>query len=177
MVMLATLTNSGRAAIARAIRERRLGFAWGTGEPAWDAMTDAELPSLVERTALYNEIGRRVVSSANFVLPDEFGGIVVPVGTMPDGSVEEARYSVSDRPTPYLYLRCNYDFGDAANAEIREIGVFMDTVPASGLPPGQQYFTPDEIEDAGELLAMQILRPRILRNPSVRQSIEFVLPI
>lgn len=177
MTMLATLTNSGRAGIAAAIMARPLAFAWGTGDPAWDDMEDDLLPSLVERTALYNEIGRRLVSSVTFAVPEENGGIVVPVGTMPDGSVEEARYATSLEPTPYLYMRCNYDFGDAANAEIREIGVFMDTELVSDLPPGQRYFTPGEIAKPGTLMAMQILRPRILRNPSVRQSIEFVLPI
>lgn len=177
MPMLATLTNSGRAAIAQAILARPLAFGWGIGDPVWDEMTDDELPSLVERTGLFNEIGRRLVTSASFAIPDDNGGIVVPVGTMPDGTVEEARYASSLEPTPYLYLRCNYDFGDAANTEIREIGVFMDTELADGLPPGQRYFTPAEIKNPGRLLAMQILRPRILRNPSVRQSIEFVLPI
>lgn len=177
MTMLATLTNSGRAAIAMAIMDRPLALGWGTGDPAWDAMTEDELPSLVDRESLYNEIGRRIVGSKSFATPDDSGDIVVPVGTMPDGSVEEARYSISHRPTPYIYLRCNYDFSDAANAEIREIGVFMDTQFVEGLPQGQLYFTPSEIENPGELLAMQILRPRILRNPSVRQSIEFVLPI
>lgn len=177
MTMLATLTNSGRSAIAQAIMDRPLAFGWGTGDPVWDEVNDDALPSLVDRKALFNEIGRSLVSSVTFASPDENGGIVVPVGTMPDGSVEEARYATSLEPAPYLYMRCNYDFGDAANAEIREIGVFMDTELADDLPPGQRYFLPSEIKNPGRLLAMQILRPRILRNPSVRQSIEFVLPI
>ncbi len=71
----------------------------------------------------------------------------------------------------------NYDFADAGNAVIRELGIFMDTVTKEGLPPGQLYFTPAELEDPGRLLAAQILRPSILRSPAVRQTIEFVLPI
>ena len=47
---LATLTNTGRAAIASAIASRPLHLAWGTGDPAWDA-DDASLPSLVNATA------------------------------------------------------------------------------------------------------------------------------
>jgi hypothetical protein len=57
------------------------------------------------------------------------------------------------------------------------MGVFMDTRFVEGLPPGQQYFTPAEIADSGLLLAAQIILPRINRSPSVRQTVEFVLPI
>ena len=70
---LATLTNSGRTAIARAISENTLHLAWGTGDPAWDA-PDAVLPSLVEATALVNEVGRHALTRCGFVLPDEGGG-------------------------------------------------------------------------------------------------------
>ena len=85
---LATLTKSGRAAIASAIAARPLHLAWGIGLEEWDAMTDEELPSLVERTELFNEIGRRVSSWTGFAEPDEKGGIVVPTGTLPDSELK-----------------------------------------------------------------------------------------
>lgn len=173
---LATLTTTGRAAIARAILARPLHLAWGTGDEAWDA-PGADLPSLVEATALRSEIGRRAVTTAGFVSPDAQGGIVIPVGQRPDGSVEEARYAQVEGPTPYIYLRVNFDFADAANAVIRELGVFMDTVPGPDLPPGQLYFAPGELASPGLLLAAQILSPPINRSPAVRQTVEFVLPI
>lgn len=174
---LATLTKSGRAAIAAAIAARPLHLAWGIGLEEWDAMTDEELPSLVERTELFNEIGRRVSSWTGFAEPDEKGGIVVPTGTLPDGSVEVARYRQCEEPTPYLFFRINYDFADASNAVIRELGIFMDTETLADLPPGQMYFLPAELQNTGRLLAAQILRPSILRSPAVRQTIEFVLPL
>lgn len=177
MGTLATLTKSGRAAIASAIAARPLHLAWGTGREEWDGQEDDALPSLVERTELFSEVGRRTASAVGFAEPDEAGGIVVPVGTRPDGTVEVARYRQSTEATPYLYVRVNYDFADASNAVIRELGIFMDTVTKEGLPPGQLYFTPAELEDPGRLLAAQILRPSILRSPAVRQTIEFVLPI
>lgn len=173
---LATLTTTGRAAIARAIMARPLHLAWGTGDEAWDA-DEAELPSLVDATALRAEIGRRAVTTSGFVSPDPQGGIVIPVGQRPDGSVEEARYAQVEGPTPYIYLRVNYDFADAANAVIRELGLFMDTETAPDLPPGQRYFHPGELASPGLLLAAQILSPPINRSPAVRQTIEFVLPI
>ena len=177
MATLATLTNSGRAAIAAAIAARRIHLGWGAGEAAWDALEDGDLPSLVKRTELYDEIGRRTVEIFGFVEPDENGEIEVPVGLLPDGAVETARYARRSEETPYLYFRVNFDFADAATATIRELGIFMDTETLDTLPPGLRYFTPDQLVSPGKFLAMQIVRPSILRSPSIRQSIEFVLPI
>ena len=174
---LATLTKTGRAAIAKALAARPIHLAWGSGNPEWDG-EDAELPSLVGATALVQELGRRTPATIGFVEPDDAGDIVIPVGVGASGEVQEARYrQVSPGPTPYLYVRTNYNFEDASAAVIREIGVFMDTQIKNGLPAGQRYFRPDELEEAGLLVAVQIIKPSINRSPSVRQTIEFVLPI
>jgi len=53
----------------------------------------------------------------------------------------------------------------------------MDTELKEDLPPGQRYFTPDNLKSPGLLVAAQIIVPPINRSPSVRQTIEFVLPI
>ena len=172
---LATLTNTGRAAIARAIAGRPLHLAWGAGDPAWDA-EDATLPSLVDATALTAEVGRRLATAVGYVEPDEEGDIVIPVATG-SGTATNKRYRQVTGPTAYLYIRVNFNFEDASSTIIREVGVFMDTVPAQGLPEGQRYFTPGEISDPGLLLAAEILTPAIARSPSVRQPVEFVLPI
>ena len=173
---LATLTRTGRAAIAKAISARPLHLAWGIGDPAWDA-EDAELPSLVDATALFNEVGRRVPTSVGFVTPDDDGDIIIPKGRGTNDSVQEARYRRSDAPTPYLYVQISYEFKDAHSSVIRELGVFMDGVAVEGLPPGQRYFLPSEVAEPGLLLAAQILKPGINRSPSVRQVIDFVLPL
>ncbi|HZF61925.1 MAG TPA: hypothetical protein VEZ52_09930 [Desulfovibrio sp.] len=173
---LATLTKTGRAAIAAAITNEKLYLAWGSGNEAWDA-PDAVLPSLIDATGLVAEVGRRIVSSVGFVTPDDSGGIVIPVSQGANGEVQEARYSPSATPTPYLYVLTNFDFADAANAVIREMGIFMGGSPVEGLPPGQRYFLPAEIANPGLLMAAQIILPSINRSPSVRQSVEFVLPI
>ncbi len=173
---LATLTKTGRAAIALALSSRPIHLAWGSGNTEWDA-DDAVLPSLVNATALVNELGRRTPATIGFVEPDDAGDIVIPVSTGADGEVQEARYKSVTGPTPYLYVRTNYNFEDASNAVIREIGVFMDTELKADLPSGQCYFTPDNLENPGLLVAAQIISPPINRSPSVRQTIEFVLPI
>lgn len=172
---LATLTQTGRAAIAQAISNETLYLAWGSGLEAWDA-TGAVLPSLVTATSLVNEVGRRLCSSVGFVTPDNSGSIVIPVSSGSE-EVQEARYSVSATPTPYLYVLTNFDFSDASNATIREMGVFMGGSVNPSLPAGQRYFTPGQVVNKGLLLACQIITPKIERSPSVRQTVEFVLPI
>lgn len=173
---LATLTKTGRAAIALAISGRPIHLAWGSGSEEWDA-EDAELPTLVNWTGLQNEIGRRTPATIGFVEPDNTGDIVIPVATGADGEVQEARYKSVQGPSPYLYVRVNYNFEDASNAVIREFGVFMDTEAVDGLPEGLRYFKPDQLKNQGLLIAAQIQKPPINRSPSVRQTIEFVLPI
>jgi hypothetical protein len=176
MANLAVLTKGGRAAFVKAMKERPLFLAWGTGDPAWDA-DGAELPSLVDATALTAEVGRRTAGLTAYAIPDENGSIYIPKGTTPAGEVQAARYSISETPTPYLYVQVSYDFGDASGAQIRELALFMDSVPVDGLPPGQQYFTPSEIADPGLMMVVQIFTPPINRSPAIRQVIEYVMPI
>lgn len=172
----ATVTNTGRAALVKAVAARPLMLAWGTGELAWDE-DGATLPSLVNATRLTNEIGRRLPSYVGFALPDENGEIVVSKGVMPDGTVLKARYRRVEEPTPYLYVRVDYDFEEGGMSTIREIGMFMDSVTVEDLPPGQRYFLPHEIQDPGLLLAAQIFKPAFQRSPAIQQGINFVLPL
>lgn len=172
-----TLTNRGRAVLARALSLLPLHLGWGTGDPAWDELAESELPSLVNATALTSEIGRRKVSSVSFVEQDDAGDIVIPVEVRPSGEVEVVRYKRVQDITPNLYISVSYDHADAANATIREVALFAETETAAGLPPGQLYFTPDEIASPGNIIAAQILKPVLLRSPSNREIMEFVLPI
>lgn len=174
---LATLTKSGRAAIAKAIAAQPLHLALGAGDPSWDDNPETQPQSLVTATALYHELGRRAPASVGFVVPDEDGGIIIPVGRGLDDIVQEARYTQVAEPSPYLYVRANFDYADASNSTIRELGLFLGTVMKEDLPPGQRYFLPGDIEDPGLLLAVQILETPITRAANIRQTIEYVLPI
>jgi hypothetical protein len=174
---VATITMEGRIFMAEAIKAKPLHIAWGSGDPAWDDMADADLPGLVDAKALVNELGRRVPASVGFVVPDETGGIVIPIGQDGQGSIVYQRYAQVDEPTAYLYVRTNFDNVDASNSIIREMGLFGGTIVKPGLPPGQQYFTLDQLEYPGRLFATEIIRPHFLRSPSVRESYEFVLPV
>ena len=83
---MATLTHSGRAALAAALASQTLHFAWGTGDAAWDT---TPVPEPIDATALVNEVGRRLVTQVQFVTEDPTGEIIVPTG----------RYAVSETPT------------------------------------------------------------------------------
>lgn len=174
-MFLATLTDMGRAAMAHAMREMGLTFAWGAGSEDW---TEEDLASsLRAETALQHELGRRVPNQVAFVLPDAEGEITLPVGRNPDGSVEQARYRIVDAPSNYLYLRVAFDFAEESAATIREVGVFVGSRAKAECPPGQRYFKPEELENPGLILSIQRLETAIERSPAVRQSFEFVLQI
>lgn len=173
---LATLTNSGRAAIANAIIQRELHLAWGEGDPAWDA-DDAVLPSLIDWTSLQHEIGRHIVTKKRFCTPDTDGDIVIPTVLTPNGKTSDVRYRLVDEITPYIYMQTKFEFADAARSVVRELGIFMDTKVREEVPKGQRYFTPDQIEDPGIMLTAQLAIPRINRSESFQMLFDFVMPI
>lgn len=154
------LTKSGRVVIAESIAARPLHLAWGTGDGAWLTPPSES----VNATGLQSEIGRRVASEVAYVVPDENGDIVLPNG----------KFSRSGTPTNHLYVRTSFNFVDASSSVIREIGLFSGTVAQSGLPDGQQYFTPGEISSPGRLLHLENLAP-IYRSPAIRPSFEVVV--
>ncbi len=176
---LATLTESGRAGMAEALAKMPVHFAWGSGDAAWSEDPDKSYlkQSLVKEKSLLTELGRRAITAIGYAVPDADGEIVIPVGHLPSGDVEVARYSAVLEPSPFLYLRVNFDFADASNAVVREVGVFLGTVLKEGLPAGQKYFLPTDLDNSGRLLAIQRLDPMIERSPAVRQTFEFVLAI
>lgn len=121
-------------------------------------------PEDVAQTALRGEVGRRLAEEVAFVVPATEGAIVVPSG----------RYDLSEDPTNHLMVRVRFDFADAATAVVREEAVFVGTVTEPDLPPGQRFFTPDQVVEPGILLLLQHSVP-IVRQPSTRETFEFVI--
>lgn len=158
---MAILTDSGRAAVAVAIKGQTIHLAWGTGNASWDT---TPVPEPAGATALVAEIGRRKVTQTLYCLPSADGEIEVPNG----------RFTVSDVPTKYLYLRFTFDFNDAPAATIRETAIFLGTVAKAGVPANQNYLAPADVEDAGKMLSLEYTA-KIERSPSVRQQFEFVI--
>ncbi len=160
---MAVLTLSGRAAIAATLKNQPIHLAWGRGDPAWDAAPVAEP---LDATALVDEIGRRQASVVQFCTPDANGGIIVPNG----------RFSESTVATNHLYCRFNFDYTEAVGESIREVGIFIGTVPVSTVPAGQFYLLPSEVSDPGFLLVLERFT-KFDRSAAVRQAFEFVITI
>lgn len=154
------LTTSGRVVIAESIAERPVHLAWGTGDGAWVSPPSEDAAA----TELLNEIGRREASEVSYVVPDSGGDIVLPTGV----------YSRSVTPTNHLYVSTNFDFADASSSVIREIGLFVGTEVIGGLPVGQKYFVPAEVDAPGRLLHLENLAP-IFRSPAIRENFEVVI--
>lgn len=160
---MAILTLSGRAAMAAALKVQPIHLAWGEGDPAWDT---TPAPETVDQTALVAEVGRRAATSVVYCEPDAEGEIIVPTG----------RFTEVAEPTNNLYMRFNFDFVDSPSASIREAAVFIGTQVIDGLPLGQLYFLPAEIDDPGIMLALERFS-KFDRSPAIRQSFEYVITI
>lgn len=158
---MAILTDSGRAAIALAVKNQAIHLACGGGDSAWDT---TPVPEPVNATALLDEIGRRAVTEASFCLPDAAGDIIVPPG----------RFATSLTPTKYLYLRFSFAFEDAPSAIIRELAVFIGTTLKPGVPSGTEYVTAPQIADFGQMLTLERIGA-LTRSPTIRQRFEFVI--
>lgn len=158
---MAILTDSGRVAVAQSIKERPIHLGWGSGSADWDVTPPIES---VATSALLAEVGRRKVTQSLYCVPDPVGEIVVA----------EGRFSVSQVPTKYLYLRFAFDFVDAPDAAIRELAVFVGTQAKATVPVGQDYLLPADVEDPGQLLVLEYIQ-KLQRSPQIRQQFEFVV--
>lgn len=158
---MALLTTAGRATIAAAVKSMPMHLAWGPGDGAW---TNPPAESAAA-TTITNEIGRRLITSCDYVVPDSAGAIeVAGVG----------KFSVSSTPTSRLFVVTRFDFGDAPTATIRQLGLFVGCTTNPALPAGQKYFTPDQIVTPGSLLQIQNQAPQP-RSPATREQFEILI--
>ncbi|WP_353277742.1 hypothetical protein [Wolbachia endosymbiont (group A) of Agelastica alni] len=121
-------------------------------------------PEPITSTKLLKEVGRRVVDEVFFCTGDEDGELLTPTG----------RFKPSNVPTNNLFLKFTFDFADAANQVIRELGVMVGTKVKEELPEGQRYFEPKDIEDPGILLVLEHTVP-LIRTTATRETFSFVV--
>ncbi len=157
---MSIIGKQGRIATAKAIKVQPLHIAWGPGDGTWVSPP----PEDNEATELTNEIGRRT-AVARFVTPDPDGQLEAPGG---------ATYSYTETPTNILSVSAQFRFTDAPAAVIRQVGVFIGSEIIAGLPAGQQYFAPAEIESKGDLLQIQNRQP-LQRSADMRTKINIIL--
>lgn len=118
----------------------------------------------VEAAALLDEVCRRQVDEVYFVAPDANGEI----------SLASGRWRVVTDPSPHLFLRTKFDFGDAVGVTVREQGVFVGTQAKPEVPVGQRLLTAADIAHPGTLLLLERCPP-IVRQASTRETFEFIL--
>lgn len=161
---MAILTASGKTAYQEAMFAQSFHLAWGTGSGSWGDSPPAED---LEATGLLAEVGRRAALEVQYVVPDVAGTIELSSGN----------YTLSGTPTRNLLLHFHFDFADASDQTIREVGVFINTVPDGGVPGGQMYLTPAEVSDPGTLLLIEHQGPAIVRSPAVRERFRYVVTL
>jgi hypothetical protein len=172
------ITEAGRAAMAKSIKDQPLFLALGRGNTSWGNGT----PPLesIDATKLLNEIGRRALTRSLYVVPDTNGDIEVPVSTTQnqDGSwhVEKEKFSSSGTPTRHLYLEFALDFTDAVDETIRELGLYVGSVLKPGLPAGQMFFQKSDFTSEGLLFEIEHKRPYI-REVNRRTTFAWVISL
>jgi hypothetical protein len=164
---MTTLTNSGRVAITTAIKNKQIHLAWGSGLEAWDTVPPVETVGIFGLTA---ELGRNLITSVEYAIPDANGPIESPffngTGTQ--------KFSLSEHPTSYLYMDFLCHPLAAVDATIREIGIMLDTILLS---PNLEYSEPFDIVEPGSLLVIEYLNTKIVRVDGKSERFEFVLSL
>jgi hypothetical protein len=118
------LTSKGHTAIARALIEQDYYLAWGglaVGQQPWETHPDAVD---VSATTMYREVGRQKVTLKKYAYLDPNGSIVV----------DDKQWSLTDEPTPNIYVQFKFDANAASNEVLYQLGVWVDTLPNKDLP-------------------------------------------
>lgn len=162
---MAILTYSARTLLAKFLVTRPLYLAIGRGKTSWD--TTPEAPDY-EDTDLISTIGYKKLTRSFFVNEDDNGEIDLPGGRF---------YSASETPTRHVCLEFQFKYGEAVDVEIREVGIFADTVITGGVPLNQTYFTPAQVVTKGTLITLEHLEAPDTFTPNKKGCYRTVLTI
>lgn len=121
---------------------------------------------LSNQTSLLNLFGFKKAVAKNYVIEDANGSI----------RANDKKWSISNVPTSHLSLMFFIDNLDIVEGEvIRQYGLFVNTVPNTGLDPSH-FYSLNEITSQGDLLVLDNLSP--YRIESINSSnISIVLSI
>ncbi|MFZ6712009.1 hypothetical protein [Undibacterium sp. TC9W] len=164
---MATLQDQGRIELAELFKNRPLHLAWGRGLVAWDAAPDSET---ITATALVDEIGRRLASQKQFVVPETDPNAANTI-KVPSGDL----YRIVNTPSRWVLVDFVFDYSDGTGESIRELGLFVGTEVAAGLPVGQRYFTPAQVTSPGRMYMLDHI-PRLIRSGATEQVYRYVVP-
>ena len=154
---MATFVETGHIAIATSLFKETFYLALGTLPKDYQKKWTVEQeppPFNPKNDSLILPIGYKVETLKKFVKEDE-NGTIEALGK---------RWSIVDYPTRNIYLEFKLDKEDASLQTIYQTGIYIRTKLKEGLPQGQQYFLPDQIEEEGILLVAENTRP-YFKNP------------
>lgn len=163
--MAFVFVDSGRQFMAQQLMAASaVHLAWGGGDPSWsNGPPDVDTAA----AALTAEVGRRKATVTEYVEPDAGGEIDLgDLGT----------FTVVAGPTRYVYMRFTFDLADGVGEDIKEVGIFLNTVANGGVPGGQMYLVPAEVSSAGTLFSLSHLSPaeQFTANGVVRHQWEYL---
>lgn len=167
------LQESGAIALAKAVFALPIHIALANGNPAQDGQSLAEIVAGTPSNAngVQSEVGRRRATVA-YVSPDPAGTISVW-----DFATQLTRtYSVSATPTRWLWVRATFESTEGVGQPIREVAIFVGGTVDAALPPGQQWFTPDQVTNPGDCYQLARME-RVTLDGSRRAEHQTVLPI
>lgn len=167
--MALVMTEAGHIAIAAAMKN--MSFYLGVGGLPDDypnkwAVTDKEIPPFdPNSTELILPFGYKKAQRVVYVVEDNINGSIV---------FEDKRYSESQEPTSHLYIEFLLDTDEVVDKVIYQLGLFINLQPNPSLPPGQLFFTPDQVVDTGILYIGENVKP-IYKQSGVKEIYSLVL--
>ena len=125
-------------------------------------------PASTTATDLIAEVGRRVISSKQYAVPDSEGAI----------EVETGKFSLSpgNAITNHLLLEVAFLPSEAPTAQIKELGVFSDTIRVDGVSGALEYLLPNQVLSKGTLITAHNLAT-IVRNNTSRETFRLVITL
>lgn len=141
--MSSVLVNDGRVLMAEALQPLPCLFGLGTGNRAWDSENPE--PINLDANQLIAPLGYKKAHAVHFVTP------VTDPAEPADIVLNTGRYRISSTPTRYLNYVLKMDYTDVVN-EVREYHLYCNPTLQAGLPIGQTWFTPEQVENVGRLL-------------------------
>lgn len=121
---------------------------------------------------LVGEVGRVPVSSVLYIQPFEEAGDPGAGFVM----IEGVKYALSAAPTRMLLFQAQLAATDGVGDPIREYALFSGCAVDPGLPPGQAYFAPADIVEAG-VCVIQKHRSPVPHDGTVGLALSIILEI
>lgn len=165
--------ESGRIAVAKAIKAQKVFVVLANGDPAQDALSLAQIVAGTPNNAnaVQGEFGRRLATVA-YVNLDPAGSIEV----FDYAAQINRRYAPSAVPTAFLRVQATFENAEGKGQELREVGIFIGGETDAALPPGQQWFTPAQVIQAGDCYQLARME-RVTLDGARRAMHDTVIPI